>query len=402
MNAPPESQLNAPPDGHLNAPTDVPLNASNTAARFVAGVVVKALLLFALVDLVVAVINPLPALGRLSAYNTLLPGRLRLPYGDNPDQDYNLSLFQLEAMVASHQVAQAKAAGEYRVLLVGDSSTWGWLLPAGATLAAQLNAAGNVTATGRHVRVYNLGYPILSLSKDLLLLSAVHDLRPDLIVWLVTLESFPADKQLFPPLVQHNPGPMRDLIARYKLNLNPDDSSFVNPSFWDRTLIGRRRDLADLLRLQLYGVAWAATGIDQEIPATYTPLTVDLATDPTFHGLQPPHLAADNLAFDVLEAGVAEAGPAPVLIVNEPTFVSHGQNSDIRYNFFYPRWTYDDYRQLLAAEASAHAWHYVDLWDAAGNDQYTDSPIHLTAAGNTQLAARLTGPMLALANNAKP
>ena len=402
MNAPPESQLNAPPDGHLNAPTDVPLNASNTAARFVAGVVVKALLLFALVDLVVAVINPLPALGRLSAYNTLLPGRLRLPYGDNPDQDYNLSLFQLEAMVASHQVAQAKAAGEYRVLLVGDSSTWGWLLPAGATLAAQLNAAGNVTATGRHVRVYNLGYPILSLSKDLLLLSAVHDLRPDLIVWLVTLESFPADKQLFPPIVQHNPGPMRDLIARYHLSLNPNDPSFVSPSLWDLTLIGRRRDLADLLRLQLYGVDWAATGIDQAIPATYTPRTVDLQPDDSFHGLQPPHLAAGDLAFDVLGAGVRAAGAAPVLIANEPTFVSNGQNSDIRYNFFYPRWAYDDYRQLLAAEAKSHGWRYLDLWDAAGNDQFTDSPIHLTAAGNARLAAKLAGPILAVANGQTP
>jgi hypothetical protein len=172
----------------------------------------------------------------------------------------------------------------------------------------------------------------------------------------------------------------------------------VHPTFWDRTLIGRRRDLADLLRLQLYGVAWSATGIDQEIPMTYTARTVDLEADPTFHGLQPPHLAADDLAFDVLAAGIGEAGSTPVLIVNEPTFVSHGQNSDIRYNFFYPRWAYDDYRQLLAAEAQRLGWHYLDLWDAAGNDEFTDSPIHLSAVGNARLAARLTGPILALAN----
>ena len=372
--------------------------AAPAPAHFLRNVLIKALLLFALVDVLVALIDPLPALGRLSAYNTLLPGRLRLPYGDAPDQDYNLSLFQLDAMFASHEVARPKAANEYRVLLVGDSSVWGWLLPAQDTLAAQLNQVIPATAAGKQVRVYNLGYPILSITKDLLLLSMVQRYQPDLIVWMVTLESFPADKQLFPPIVQNNPGPMRDLIARYHLTLDPNDPSFVNPNFWDRTLIGRRRDLADLLRLQLYGVEWAATGIDQAIPATYTPRTVDLAADPTFHGLQPPHLAAGDLAFDVLEAGVSEARGVPVLIANEPTFVSNGQNSDIRYNFFYPRWAYDDYRQLLAAEAKTHGWRYLDLWDAVGNDQYTDSPIHLSAEGNARLAARLSGPILALAN----
>jgi hypothetical protein len=379
-----------------------PLAAPASPARFLVNVLVKALLLFAALDVLVALINPLPWLGGISAYNTLLPGRLRLPYGDAPDQDYNLSLNNLNAMFASHEVARPKAANEYRVLLMGDSSVWGWLLPAQATLAAQLNQVLPSTAAGKQVRVYNLGYPILSITKDMLLLSLVQRYQPDLIVWLVTLESFPADKQLFPPIVQNNADRMRQLIARYQVNLNPNDPSFANPNFWDRTLIGRRRDLADLLRLQLYGVAWAATGIDQAIPATYTPRTVDLEADASFHGLQPPHLAASDLAFDVLAAGVSEAGAVPVLVVNEPTFVSNGQNSDIRYNFFYPRWAYDDFRQLLADDAHSHGWRYLDLWDAAGNDQFTDSPIHLSAEGNGRLAAKLTGPILAVANGAAP
>ena len=387
----------------MSAPASTPAGPPPIGAgRFLVNVVVKAALLFVVIDLLVAVIDPLPVLSRLTAYNTLLPGRLRLPYGDAPDQDYNLSLFQLDALFGSHEVARPKAADEYRVLVIGDSSVWGWLLPPQDTLAAQLTRAGQTNAAGKQVRVYNLGYPILSLSKDLLLLSMVQRYQPDLIVWLVTLESFPADKQLFPPIVQHNPGPMRDLIARYHLSLNPNDASFVSPSFWDQTLIGRRRDLADLLRLQLYGVEWAATGIDQAIPPTYTPRSADLQPDASFHGLQPPHLAASDLAFDVLAAGVSAAGSVPVLIANEPTFVSNGQNSDIRYNFFYPRWAYDDYRQLLAAAATSHGWRYLDLWDAAGNDQFTDSPIHLTAAGNARLAAKLAGPILAVANGQTP
>jgi hypothetical protein len=368
--------------------------ASASPARRLAGIALKALSLFVLANLLFAWLSPLPALGRLTLHNTLLPGRARLPYGENPDRAYNLSLFNLDAMFASHEVARPKPPGEYRVLLLGDSSVWGFLLENEHTLAAQLNALDLVVPDGRRVRAYNLGYPILSLTKDLLLLSRVQRYQPDLIVWLVTLESFPADKQLFPPLVQHNPGPMRALIARHDLRLDPADPSFVDPSPWQRTLVGQRRALADLLRLQLYGFLWAATGVDQDIPATYTPRQEDLPPDLEFHGLQPPDLIRDDLAFDVLAAGVAEAGAVPLLLVNEPMFVSQGENSDLRYNFFYPRWIYDAYRQLLAAEAQARGWAHLDLWQAVANTEYTDSAIHLTPAGSAQLAAQLAPAIL--------
>jgi hypothetical protein len=373
-------------------------------ARLVRNVLIKATLLFVALNLLFMVASPLPLLGRLTLYNTVLPGRLRLPYGTDPARSYNLSLYQLDALLGSHAVARPKAADEYRVLLVGDSSVWGYLLPTGDTLAAQLNALALVTADGRRVVAYNLGYPILSLTKDLLLLSRFTPYQPDQIIWLVTLESFPPDKQLFPPLVQNNPSPMRALIAQYGLSLDPSDPQFVTPSLWDRTLIGQRRTLADLLRLQLYGFLWAGTGIDQDIPATYTPRQEDFEPDVSFHGLQPPHtLTPADLALDVLAAGMqAAAGmpaaPTPVLLVNEPMFVSTGQNSDLRYNFFYPRWAYDAYRALLNEQAAAHNWRYLDLWDAVANTEYTDSPIHLTPLGESQLAAQLGPALLAIAN----
>ncbi|MCC7361774.1 MAG: hypothetical protein IT317_19990 [Anaerolineales bacterium] len=367
-------------------------------ARFVRRVLFKAALLFVALNLLFVAASPMPLLGRLTLYNTVLPGRLRLPYGTDPAKAYNLSLYNLEAMFASQALARPKSAGEYRVLLVGDSSVWGYLLPAHQTLAAQLNDLHLTTADGRRVVAYNLGYPILSLTKDLLLLSRLAVYDPDQIVWLITLESFPPDKQLFPPLVQNNAPAVRGLIAQYALSLNPHDPQLVNPSLWDRTLIGQRRPLADLLRLQLYGFLWAATGIDQDLPADYPPRAEDLAADESFHGLTPPHtLTTTDLAFDVLAAGVQAAGDTPLLLVNEPMFVSAGQNSDLRYNFFYPRWAYDAYRVLLAQAADAHAWRYLDLWDAVANTEYTDSPIHLTPLGESQLAARLGSAVLAVA-----
>ena len=290
-------------------------------------------------------------------------------------------------MFASHVLAAGpKPADEFRVILIGDSSTWGYLLPADQTLAAYLNAKGMQASNGRPMRFYNLGYPVMSLMKDLLILSRTESYQPDLIIWLVTLESFPYDKQLFPPLLQHNPEAVRSLIQANQLHLDANDPGFVEPNFWDQTLIGQRRTLADLLRLQFYGVMWAATGIDQDIPTTYTPRMEDLPADPSFHNLQPPHLQTSDLAFDILRAGIDTAGKTPVLLINEPMFISQGENSDIRYNFYYPRWAYDDYRSLLASQSEANGWPYLDLWNAIDGNDFTNSAVHLSPAGSAQLA----------------
>ncbi len=370
--------------------------------RFARNVVLKAAALFILANLLFAWAYPLPALGRLSLYNRLLPGRQRLPYGDNPAQAYNLSLYNLEAMFASHELsARAKPADEYRVLLIGDSSTWGFLLPADQTLSSYLNTLAATAPDGKHVRFYNLGYPVMSLAKDLLLLSYAQSYQPDLIVWLVTLESFPYDKQLYPPLLQNNAAPLTQLIDAYHLRLDPHDPSLVHPGFWDRTLVGARRPLADLLRLQLYGVLWAATGIDQDIPQSYTPLQTDLANDLSFHNLTPPHLQDTDLAFDVLSAGITLAAPAPVLVINEPMFISQGQNSQVRYNFYYPRWAYDDYRRLLSQQCAQNGWTCRDLWDAIPASEFTNSAVHLTASGNRQLAALVWQAILETVRQAK-
>ncbi len=362
----------------------------------VISVLVKALLFFLVCNLLFAWLSPLPALGSLSAYNHLFPGRARLPYGDHPERAYNLSLYNLEAMFASHELSGIpKAADELRVLLIGDSSTWGFLLTPEQTLAAQLNALDLKTPNGQRLRFFNLGYPVMSLAKDLLILDAAQVYQPDLIVWLFTLESFPYDKQLYPPLLQNNPRPVRELIQRYGLSLDPDDPALIDLSLWQRTLAGQRRPLADLLRLQLYGVLWAATGIDQDIPASYTPRQEDLEPSLEFHNLQPPRLQEQDLAIEMLRAGKQASGKIPLILVNEPMFISQGKNSDMRYNFFYPRWAYDGYRQLLAKTCQQQGWSCVDLWDAIPATEFTNSAVHLTPRGSALLAQLLSSPILA-------
>ena len=326
-------------------------------------------------------------MGGLSGYNRIFPGRPRLPYADHPERAYSVSVLNLDAMYSSHQIAAGpKPADEYRVILIGDSSTWGWLLKPEDTLAGQINRANLKTAGGRVIRVYNLGYPIMSLTKDVLIIDRAMQYQPDAIVWLMTLESFPADKRLFHPLLQRNPGPTRRLIEQYGLQVDPNDAQFFTPSFWDRTLIGRRRDIADMLRLQLYGAQWAATGIDQDYPDNYERAAIDLDADPSFHGLQPPSLREGDLAFDALTAGMRAIGQIPLLVVNEPILVSNGKNSDVRYDFFYPRWAYDQYRGMLAAKAQARGWNYLDLWNLIPMTEFTNSAVHYTPAGARLLA----------------
>lgn len=347
-------------------------------------VILKAALLFVVLNLFFAFADPLSLLGRISIYNALVPGRTRLPFGENP-ASYNLSLFQLDAMFRSHEAAVSRPPDEYRVLLIGDSSVWGVLLQPEDTLAGRLNNLELIAPDGRMIRAYNLGYPTISVMKDLLILDRAMAYQPDLIIWLTTLEAMPSHKQTSSPIVQHNAETARTLIERFDLPIAPDDPEFVLPAFWDRTIIGQRRVLADVMRLNVYGLLWAATGIDQYYPETYEMRQEDLEASEEFYGLDQP-LDREDLAFEILQAGIERADDIPVIIVNEPMFVSEGENSDIRYNYYYPRWAYDDYRRLMAAEAEANGWHYVDVWNLIPGSEFTNSAIHLTPEGEAQLA----------------
>lgn len=363
---------------------------------FLARVLVKALLLFAIANLIWAGLVPLganAALGRVSLYNWLLPGRARFPFGENSEAAYNLSLYNLDAMFAAHEISAGKAADELRVALIGDSSVWGTLLENDQTLAGQVNGLG-LECGGKRVVAYNLGYPTISLAKDWMILRRALAYQPDLIVWATTLEAFPLDKQLASPLAANNAAE----FAGLNVPLPPAGAEVKGaPGLLQNTIIGQRRALADWLRLQAYGVMWAATGVDQEMPEKYTPAAVDLEADATFHGWTAADgLPQDGLAFGVLDAGMALAAEAgvPVLLVNEPMLVSAGANSDLRYNFFYPRWAYDAWRAELSARATQNGWRLLDLWERLPAAEFTNSAIHLTPQGESVMAQEVAAALL--------
>ncbi len=355
---------------------------------FLFRVLIKAVVLFIAVNVLFALVNPIPLLGKMSVYNVLVRGRERLPYGEHPAA-YNLSLYSIDAMFASHVVSTPKPSGEYRVFLIGDSSTWGILLDNDETLAGMLNAA-NLQFDGRNARFYNLGYPILSATKDLLLLDYALRYHPDMVIWLISLDSLPMSDQLRPPLLQNNAANVRDLIARYGLPIDPNDPALVDPTFIDQTLVGQRRALADWLRLQLFGFAWQNTAIDQVYPDFNRPTNDFEAGDLAWSTFsEPAALTHDVLAFAMIDAGRAALDDIPLLIVNEPIYIADGANSDARYNLWYPRWAYDQYRQLLADHANTRDYAFLDVWDFIEPERFTDSPVHYDAVGTRRLSEQL-------------
>lgn len=348
-------------------------------------VLAKGAALFAAFNLLWLVAQPMPVVGALSVYGWLVPYRERLPYGETPAAN-NLSANSLEVMLATHAIRAPKPPDEFRVVVIGDSATWGILLKPEETLTSQLNARALVAADGRRMRFYNLAHPIMSLTKDLLLLEAARAYEPDGVIWLHTLESFYRPEQLRPPLLQANAARVRELAARFDLALDVD--SLPTPEWWAQTFIGQRRLVADWWRLQCFGLAWATTGIDQIYPE-YTPRRSDFEADMAWKTFATPDDLTPALAFDVIAAAHAMLGDVPLLLVNQPIFISRGQNSEIRYNTWYPRWAFDQFRATYAAQAAANGWRMIDLWDVIPAERFTDSPVHLDALGAQALADAL-------------
>lgn len=338
----------------------------------------KGLAIFLLLTVILGAI-PADSLGRVSIYNHLVPGRPRLPFGETPQRSYNLSLYNLEAMFASHEIAKEKPAEEYRVILLGDSSVWGTLLKPEETLAGRLNAL-QMQLCGKSARFYNLGYPTISLAKDVLILQRALQEKPDLAIWVTTLEAFPVDKQYASPLAENNRSRLQPVLG--------GNGTTGSSGLLDYTLFNRRREYADWARLQLYGIPWATSAIDQDYPKHYPPAAIDLEADDTFHDLKPGDDLLLSMAWNVLEKGIdlADTSKLPIVLVNEPILVSNGQNSETRYNFYYPRWAYDTYRTELTERANNRGWKLFDSWDSIAMDQFTNSAIHLTPQGEVILA----------------
>ncbi len=362
-------------------------------------VLVKAALIFIALNLLFAWLNP--PLGRLTAYNWLWTGRVRFPYSESPtyySQDYNNPVIQdFDAMFGAHILeAASKPDDEFRVLLLGDSATWGGHVTPEEMLAAQFNNLNLTACDGRNIKAYDLGYPWPSLLRDALILDYANRYEPDMVIWLVTLHSFekkPADRDFLIPHAER----MAEVVAEHDLNLPKAYSMQEGYTFWDKTIIGQRERLKNLILNQTYGLMWSATGIDNANGLKEVPVfPQDVEADISYFDFQSPNDAPTltrSLMFDVVRVGHEIAGNAPLILVNEPIFIVSGQNSDKRYNHVYPRWAYDAYRQSLAEWMSKKGYPFYDYWDALPSSEFSNDMAHRTPFGEARLA-NLLAPVL--------
>ena len=354
---------------------------------------IKAILIFILANLAFAFFDP--PVGSLTLYNRLVPGRLRFAFAGGPAVD--ASVGELDALFASHIISGPKQSNEFRVVLLGDSSVWGDLLSPSQTLSEQINQ-GNFACNGRRIVAYNLGYPHPFLIKDLLILDEAKKYQPDMVIWMITLDTLrPRGPN---PFVVTNQSRIISLVQRYNIHYGVSGLN-AGTSLWERTIIGQRSRLASLAALQEYGVYWAGMNYPVPDPAGYIPVKNDLDNaTPFFMGYQ-ANTDVSHFLFPLINSGYQIAGSIPLAVINEPMFISTGRNSDVGYNEFYPRWAYDAYRDIMSRDAHENGWRYYDLWNAIPQSLFMDTALHLSPKGQNVLA-QLVAPVIMAACPSSP
>ena len=343
----------------------------------------KTLLIFIIANLLFAWFDP--PIARISLYNHLFPGRTRFPYGLGAR---TTTISELDALFASHEIAAPKADDEYRVVILGDSSVWGDGLEHDQTAFLHLNEYA-LTCNGKNVKFYNLGYPHLAAIKDMIILDRAMDFDPDAVIWSFTLRT------LLPKLpnqfLKDNAPYVRALPGKYTLPLYPyADLNYEPPTFWQKTIVGKRVDLAWLLKLQVLGGAWTALGNDAgtnyRAPDEALPQPErdpnDLDADLSYRQFDAP--SADlvpGLWSGYLDTAEEISGETPILYVNQPMFIATGENSDLHYNADYPRWAYDQYRDFLLNDMAVNDRNLLDIWDSIDARHFTGASFHLSPEG---------------------
>jgi hypothetical protein len=364
----------------------------NSNVRPVA-VVVKALCLFVLFNIVYAAVKP--PIADMSIYNALIPGLERLPFG-NASDPYTVTMDNVDAMFAAHEISAGKTPDEIRVVLVGDSSIFGESLFSDDTLSGQWNLL-TPQCNGKRVKIYNLGYPHPSIIKDLIFIEELAERQPDVIVWFVTLNTVMNQYRLNPFLTGNRERALQ-MMETYDIPFGSRKALAEQPTvFYQDTIVEQRSFLARWLKLQMLGVLWHAAGDDFHLErGGMEIISADVKKDPNYRDLPPGSDLRVSLLLDALTAGREVAGEVPVLLVNEPIFVASGLHSDVRYNDLYPRWAYDQYRGLLAQQAQQNSVNYLDMWNAIPPEFFTDTPLHLSADGERLFAGQLNSKLLSV------
>lgn len=350
----------------------------------------KTLIIFVLANLIFALWNP--PVGRLSLYNWIFPGRTRFSFATGPR---TATIDNLDAMFASHVISAPKRQDDIRVIILGDSAMWGDGIYDDETLSAQLNKL-QFDCAGKELLFYNLGFPHMSIVKDILILDKAMNYQPDLIIWAFTLKTLQTKEPN--AFLLENLDQVLALQEKYGVKETYADIEREKTTLLDKTFIGQRKELARLFLLQTLGIVRSATGSDAPLSANLTiqsdddmedeSVSNDVSDSIKYLGMDSGDISP-FLMLDYFGAGDAISGNVPILYVNAPMFIASGENSDLRYNASYPRWAYDQYHQIISEHAIDNQWNFLDFWNVIPPKDFIGSQFHLSAEGQQLLAEYL-------------
>ena len=357
-------------------------------------VILGGALLFLAANLVFALINP--PVASLTLINKVLPGFRRFPIPRTTQEKDGVSttsgefIANLDILLSSHRIsAKEKPKDEYRIVLVGDSTVWASALELNQTLTEQINQAQLVSCDGRRMVAYNLGYPGVSAIKDLIIFSeTAGNHHPDLVVWFFSLTTLVPERTRDIGFSMVNHDRLRAIEQASGYDFGSGKHIPAKTYFMDRTLYGRRAELAFLLRLYMFDLKTLALGTDY----LGTQNEIEFIQDPAgyeddFLGFGSGDNIHDLVDLNFLLAAEKISGSIPVIYFNEPIYIE--ENNPVRYNQVYPHWVYDQYRELLASLSREQGWLYVDGWDSLPPDEFVDTVFHRTVEGETRVAQGL-------------
>ncbi len=346
-------------------------------------ILIKGLVLYFLFQVFLTLTNFNPAIINIYQSKSLM--RERFPFITSPKaEDKALDVGILDTVFASHIISLPKNENEYRVIILGDSSIWGDPLPANSTLASQVNLL-NLTCRNKKITAYNLGYPLPSAIKDMMVLEKAMQYHPDLVIWGVTMYTLTTRMVEEHPLLGTESKLLASLNSQYHFITQTQPTNSLYENWFD---INFR--LSRTLRYQSYGLIQLSTGTDQ-VQQEINSANIDLTDNLDYVDMSPPNLPQKEIDINLVNIFHQIADDVPVIVVNEPILVAENiPNSDLRYNSFYPRWAYDQYREYMNEAASQHNWIYLDFWDDFPSDLFANSPLHLNREGEKVFANLLT------------
>jgi hypothetical protein len=371
-----------------------------TSPRQFLRVLLKALVLLIIFDVLQMALGLGNALDRWSIYRAFTPPTMRLGLAE---QIGDPAWWRLNVLLDAHEIAQPKAPDEYRVVFLGDSSTFCLYCRAGEAIPKDVTDLG-VTIDGKRVRGYNLAYPGPDWLKDILILKHALHYQPDAIVWLVTAKGSsnqptPAqpDAHLFTRI---NADELPELQRRYGFN-TWETRHYAAADAWYQSSIwlrgGRIRDWLVLLARTLRN---AALYPDDDRTKQYLlpgePVTQRPIRNPAeITSDQPGYGTLPNDRWDLLLVGqrMAQEAGIPLLIVNEPIYLASGLHSDVNYNSDYERAVYDRFRNAMTSFTREHRLRYLDLWNHLPPEEFSNTALHYNLPGNIHIAEEIAAEL---------